>query len=723
MHILEDYFMAEEELLLDKTGEEDEIDLYDNLTFTSSAYREKSEAKTLAADPEKAPVNGFEEAVAVGEEAGPSEAAEEQLMLEDVSEDESHQSEPEVTYETAAEEMGEEEMDMAEREEGRASEEADEQNDLGDPAVMRAVRGQFASEARWSPRPGLFHTASLSSLSDCLTPSVASWASPWGVEGKREDSDVLNRRIASSLPDYATDYLGLDGASAMAQNNLDFLIPQLQTIYGEASPLKRSAFRGRARKPSSQRLTRLQSPMMPGSMRSPYPFTPPRRTRCTFSLNRTSGYASPSFRPWFPNVNSPTWPLSRSLDPLLFSPSASSQQKFSLPNAMTQLHPLHQRILTQRQQRRGERRLPSVVPQPPETDPYGALMTSLEKDWVIKVQMMQLQSENPQRDDYYYQEYYRKLEQKPAQKGLLGKCKNEVPKLVTPYIQKVETYESVVRIPGSLGQVAVSTCYSPRRAIDAVHHIPLEQAVGNQRVQVLYQIEKMYLQLLDIEDTQRKLVLAPEEQHSHFCEKLAHEVGHIYQTLRIENGNNKEETKDEFLQILLVGKGKRLVARLLPHLSPEQAKQVLITITKHLPFLIKKDLLDETLPVLYSPLGEVVEQLTFSEMVNILQELTGLQPDSVKQSLTMIFGNKFAVSLLYLLLSHGERCLSSSMPLEPCIGDFEKWVDTVLLVARELSQVSKVNMVEPLYMPTNLLFLFCRYVDKETVNRLDVKME
>lgn len=50
-------------------------------------------------------------------------------------------------------------------------------------------------------------------------------------------------------------------------------------------------------------------------------------------------------------------------------------------------------------------------------------------------------------------------------------------------------------------------------------------------------------------------------------------------------------------------------------------------------------------------------------------------------------------------------------------------VDTVLLVARELSQVSKTDMVEPLYMPTNLLFLFCRYVDKETVNRLDAKMD
>lgn len=44
-----------------------------------------------------------------------------------------------------------------------------------------------------------------------------------------------------------------------------------------------------------------------------------------------------------------------------------------------------------------------------------------------------------------------------------------------------------------------------------------------------------------------------------------------------------------------MGKGKRLVARLLPHLSLEQAKRVLATITQHLPLLIKKDMLDEVL--------------------------------------------------------------------------------------------------------------------------------
>ena len=35
-------------------------------------------------------------------------------------------------------------------------------------------------------------------------------------------------------------------------------------------------------------------------------------------------------------------------------------------------------------------------------DPYDGLMTKKEKDWIIKIQLMQLQTENPYLDDFYY---------------------------------------------------------------------------------------------------------------------------------------------------------------------------------------------------------------------------------------------------------------------------------------------------------------------------------
>lgn len=49
------------------------------------------------------------------------------------------------------------------------------------------------------------------------------------------------------------------------------------------------------------------------------------------------------------------------------------------------------------------RRVPGQKPRSRESDAYANLMTRKEKDWVIRVQMVQLQSENPRLDDYYYQ--------------------------------------------------------------------------------------------------------------------------------------------------------------------------------------------------------------------------------------------------------------------------------------------------------------------------------
>ncbi|EPY73120.1 hypothetical protein CB1_036457001 [Camelus ferus] len=229
-----------------------------------------------------------------------------------------------------------------------------------------------------------------------------------------------------------------------------------------------------------------------------------------------------------------------------------------------------------------------------QPDSYANLMTRKEKDWVVKVQMVQLQSENPCLDDYYYQEYYQKLEKKQADEEIHGR-RNRVEslKLVTPYIQKAEAYESVVRIEGSLGQVAVSTCFSPRRAIDAVPHGTQEQETGaasSQRLQVLDWIEKMFLQLLEIEEGQKDGPLQPcdSEQHSNQVEKL-------FQALKTHKHNTQEEAADGFLQVLSVRKGKALVARLLPFLPQDQAVSLLLTITHHLPLLVRRDVADQVL--------------------------------------------------------------------------------------------------------------------------------
>ncbi|NXC95001.1 PATL2 protein, partial [Certhia familiaris] len=219
------------------------------------------------------------------------------------------------------------------------------------------------------------------------------------------------------------------------------------------------------------------------------------------------------------------------------------------------------------------------------------------------------------------QTYYHRMERKQAEEELLGR-RNKPPKLVTPFIQKVETYDSgeglgqvlgnragssgmcchqvscssaVVRIAGSLGQVTVSTCYSPRRAIDAVHHALVEELVEDAPSFLLYPVSflQLFLQLLEVEEVQQKVSPDLGEQQPHRQEQKSQKVESIYKALKIRPCSSEEESEDEFLQLLCVRKGKKLLARLLPHLIGEQREKILLTITHHLPFLMKKDLLDE----------------------------------------------------------------------------------------------------------------------------------
>ncbi|KAM9275337.1 protein PAT1 homolog 2 isoform 1-T1 [Morus bassanus] len=713
--ILEDYLLVEDVPLLEEMAEEDEeLDLYNEMTFgLDRDSTEEDAAKPLMLlemSPELSEV--VEEETDGGEEPG--------LGMAELGEPQ-EEGGMELEVKQVGSELEEEELETEEQEEDQET--CEEPNDLGDPAVMRAVQSKPTLESQDS--------AVLDSrIGAC-----------WAEFGK-EDMLAMDPKVWGSCPSSIPPHHMLEDKAILqvlerpppsSNMALDFLGSPVQRGYGGSPQLKRSDFRLMSPKSFPQRFLRQQSPLTPRSPCSPQPFSLARRPSPLFASNQTAGYAAPTpFRPMSPNVSSPPQPLtmhfgpmSPSLDPaLFFSPSASGQLNLSAPNCMTQLHPQHQRILTQRQQQGGQAQ--SISPKKlwsPKVDPYAGLMTSKEKDWVVKVEMIQLQSENMD-DDYYYQTYYQRLERKQAEEELLGRRnKQEPPKLVTPFIQKVETYDSVVRIAGSLGQVAVSTCYSPRRAIDAVHHALVEEAAGSHRLRALHRIEKFFLQLLEVEEIQRKKSLAPEEQQLCCQEQKSQEVERIYQALKIRACSSEEEAEDEFLQLLCVQKGKKLTARLLPHLTREQAEEILLTITHHLPFLMKKDVLDESLPLLYSPLNEVVGRMTFSKLIEVLQEMTRPLPESPELPLTMALKNQFGISLLYSLLSHGERLLSSDAPLEPRSGDFEMWTDTVFLVARELSQVPKALLVEPLFLPSNLLSLFCRYLDKQTVHHLEAKME
>uniref|UniRef100_A0A668ARM5 PAT1 homolog 2 n=1 Tax=Myripristis murdjan TaxID=586833 RepID=A0A668ARM5_9TELE len=442
---------------------------------------------------------------------------------------------------------------------------------------------------------------------------------------------------------------------------------------------------------------------------------------CCFVLYKTGAFPFPLSRPC------PSTP--QSLNPKMmqlrfgtnsprpspvYSPSSNPVQHLRYPGPVTQLHPQHKRLLSQKKH--------ASQRKPQGWDPYCNLMTAKEKEWITRLQMIQLQTVSPYLEDYYYQEYYRRIEAKLAEEELGIRSKREPPKLTTPYITKTDSYTPVVHIEGSLGQVAVSTCYSPRRAISAVHAVqaqaPLEvPVIFRQLLEIhMYSALKLFIVLLEVEEAERMKATAVGEAESRLKEKTQRKVENIYSQLK---HHDPSDSGGEFLPFLLVSKGKRLVARLLLFLDRESALNILHVVTSNLPTLMSRDT-DESLPVLYPPLRTVIGGLTFSQLIGVLKDLTTSESLTTYECLTLACQNKFGLSLLYALLSQGERLLSSGVPLEPSIGDFEAWTDTIFQVAGQLSQCS---LVEPLLLPSNLLTLFCRYLDKRTVHQLKSNME
>ncbi|XP_042254454.1 protein PAT1 homolog 2 isoform X1 [Thunnus albacares] len=571
-----------------------------------------------------------------------------------------------------------------------------------DPAVMRIVEG----------RPSLKSLDS--AIVDCGNAMYQkTFEDDWMVPSYRK-----TRKISGSILQDSAVVCVIDGHRGRGQhltsNFLDLPYPV-------------SSFRGRRGEPRGPYFRRqfgqrgpaqVHAPMIPGSpIFSRQPLTPRQH------YNQTGGFMYPTSRPC------PSTP--RSLTPKMmqlrfgansprpspfYSPSSNPVQHFRYPGPVTQLHPQHKRLLSQKQR---------IFQRKPEGwDPYFNLMTSKEKEWITRLQMIQLQSENPYLEDYYYQEYYRRIEAKMAEEELGIRSKREPPKLTTPYITKTDhQYTPVVHIEGSLGQVAVSTCYSPRHAIGAVHAVqaqgPLEEQkdTRQQRLEVLSKIEKLFMVLLEVEETERmKTTVLSEAEERRLMEKTQRKVEHIYSQLQ---HHDPLDSGGEFLPFLLVSKGKKLLARLLPFLKHDSAIMILRIVTSNLPTLMSRDA-DEALPVLYPSLLNVIGGLTFSQLIGVLRDLTSSESLTTYESLTLACQNKFGLSLLYALLSQGEKLLSSGVPLEPSIGDFETWTDTIFQVAGQLSQCS---LVEPLVMPSNLLTLFCRYLDKRTVHQLKSNME
>ncbi|ERE79566.1 putative protein PAT1-like protein [Cricetulus griseus] len=370
----------------------------------------------------------------------------------------------------------------------------------------------------------------------------------------------------------------------------------------------------------------------------------------------------------------------------------------------THLHPQHRRLLHQRQQqsRNQHRNLNGAGDRGSHRanhqdhlrkDPYANLMLQREKDWVSKIQMMQLQSTDPYLDDFYYQ--VNSHQPGPAIARVFGSdtsgCKYRL--FFSSLLLKTETKEKQVR---------------------------------DKRRKTLVIIEKTYSLLLDVEDYERRYLLSLEEERPALVDERKHKICSMYDNLRGKLPGQERPSDDHFVQIMCIRKGKRMVARILPFLSTEQAADILMATARNLPFLIKKDAQDEVLPCLLSPFSLLLYHLPSVTVTSLLQQLMNLPqsataPAPSNPHLTAVLQNKFGLSLLLILLSRGEDLQSSDPAIESTQNN--QWTEVMFMATRELLQIPQAALAKPISIPTNLVSLFSRYVDRQKLNLLETKLQ
>ncbi|XP_036716937.1 protein PAT1 homolog 1 isoform X2 [Balaenoptera musculus] len=685
---LEDCPLDEDEDAFQGLGEEDEeIDQFNDDTFGSGAVDDdwQEAHERLAELEEKLPV-------VVNEQTGNGERDEMDLL-------------------------GDHEENLAERLSKMVIE-----NELEDPAIMRAVQTRPVLQ----PRPGSLNS-SVWDGSEVLrrirgpllaqempTVSVLEYALPQRPpQGPEDDRDVSERAlprrstspIIGSPPVRAVPIGTPPKQMAVPSFNQQILCPKPVHVrppmpprypapYGERmspnqlcsvpnssllghpfppsvppvlSPLQRAQLLGGAQLQPG-RMSPSQFARVPGFVGSPLAAMNPKLLQGRVGQMLPP---APGFRAFFsaPAPATPPPPQQHPPGPGPHLQNLRSQAPMFRPDT-THLHPQHRRLLHQRQQQnrnqhrnlngagdRGSHR--SSHQDHLRKDPYANLMLQREKDWVSKIQMMQLQSTDPYLDDFYYQ----------------------------------ETKEKQVR---------------------------------DKRRKTLVIIEKTYSLLLDVEDYERRYLLSLEEERPALMDERKHKICSMYDNLRGKLPGQERPSDDHFVQIMCIRKGKRMVARILPFLSTEQAADILMTTARNLPFLIKKDAQDEVLPCLLSPFSLLLYHLPSVTVTSLLQQLMNLPqsaaaPAPANPHLTAVLQNKFGLSLLLVVLSRGEDLQSSDPTSESTQSN--QWTEVMFMATRELLRIPQAALAKPISIPTNLVSLFSRYVDRQKLNLLETKLQ
>lgn len=398
-------------------------------------------------------------------------------------------------------------------------------------------------------------------------------------------------------------------------------------------------------------------------------------------------------------------------------------------------------------------------------DEYDGLMSTREKQWLINIQLVQLNTGTPYFDDYYYTVFKERKSKKskenqpPTDRNQWQNRRNNERQDHQNTIIPNKAY-TPLQFENSLGKLQCGSVMAPRKIIDMDIVTPdkdNDTSVTTRDTrkikQLLLELEVFYSYLLKAEDLKNPLyksnivklceikqkqrlreldMASTSEQKQEILKCLRQESAPLVENchdhlVKVLNGLFQE---DKYANFLGIRKGKMLLLRILPNLHVDyfatQLRDVWTKVLLSIPMVGRKDTAGDQLFLRFYPHFKQFIQL--SEMDVVLEVISKLLviPSSEnnpglplschgKPPLNFIVSNKFGTSALANILIRTETLI-----VENKTGEKQKteWFHFVINWAETLL-VPKLVLVTPMeQIPSTIFTKHCNRIGNLSLDRM-----
>ncbi|KAK7107897.1 protein PAT1 homolog 1-like isoform X2 [Littorina saxatilis] len=352
-------------------------------------------------------------------------------------------------------------------------------------------------------------------------------------------------------------------------------------------------------------------------------------------------------------------------------------------------------------------------------DEYAGLMTQREKDWIIKIQLLQLNTDNPYLDDYYYTYYT--LRKKQEESGHT----DSMARFLIPNFAKIESRAyTPAQFEGSLGRLTTASVHNPRHIIDVSGGSSPSEDSSKKNVskelrkfrQLLMDIEKGYILLLDVDDIEKKVFAVPEDSRLSLFLERHEKICMLYQYF------TSDESIEQYMQILSVRKGRKLLARVLPLFTKNQAHVALCILFHHMQALVRKDAAEGGLVSLTRPVCRAMEGSDLESLVRLVNILEGEKPPQTGSYLQTLLKNQFSAAVLCGLLNQAEQVFKDTSPVDMDNQLQTEWSQFVEEFAEGLEKMALKDLpVATFLLPLTEAHL-SRHLNAQLVGKVEEKV-